>query len=216
MRIRRNDADPRPGSLAMLHPTLRPTLLPTARPVSRSSAFPLAVLLFAALLAAGCAAPKPPLATVPRLELERFMGDWYVIAHIPASAEANAWDAIERYRLDADGTIATTYVFREGGHDGEQKRFTPRGFVRDRSTNATWGMQFFWPIRLEYLVAHVDADYQETIIARTARDYVWIMARRPDVDPADYDRLVRLVEEMGYDPTRLRRVPHRGVAASEP
>lgn len=170
----------------------------------------------AMLLATACAAPRPPLETVPRLDLARFMGSWYVLAHIPASPEENAWDAIETYRLEDDGTIATTYVFREGGHDGPLRRFTPRGFVRDRATNATWGMQFVWPIRLEYLVAHVDADYQETIIARTARDYVWIMARRPDIDPAGYARLVGRVEAMGYDVSRLRRVPHRGVAASEP
>ena len=182
----------------------------------RPSPIPLAALLLAVLLAAGCAAPKPPLATVSRLDLERFMGDWYVIAHIPAASEAEAWDGIESYRLDEDGTIATTYVFHEGGHDGEQKRFSPRGFVRDRTTNATWGMQFVWPIRLEYLVAHVDGDYRETIIARTARDYVWIMARRPDVTPDAYDRLVGLVADMGYDPARLRRVPHRGVPASLP
>lgn len=168
------------------------------------------------VMAFGCAGAGSPLPTVPRVELERFMGPWYVIAHIPAGAEKNAYDGIETYRLAEDGSIETTYVFREGGHDGPEKRLTPRGFVRDRSTNATWGMQFVWPFRLEYLIAHVDADYQETIVARSARDYVWIMARRPDLAEADYIRLVDRVAALGYDLDRLRRVPHRGVPASEP
>lgn len=177
---------------------------------------PFLVVFALALSALGCATSRPPLPTAARVDLERYMGAWFVIAHIPAGAEKNAYDAVETYVLARDGSIGTTYVFREGGHDGPERRLTPRGFVRDRTTNATWGMQFVWPLRLEYLVAHVDENYSETIVARTARDYVWIMARRPDVSEADYARLVGRVGALGYDVTRLRRVPHRGVPASEP
>jgi apolipoprotein D and lipocalin family protein len=73
-------------------------------------------------------------------------------------------------------------------------------------------MKFAWwqgPFRLEYLVAWLDPDYTRTVIARSARDYVWIMARTPDVPEADYQRLVALVAGMGYDVSKLRRVPHR-------
>jgi len=41
-------------------------------------------------------------------------------------------------------------------------------------------MQFLWPFKAEYLIAYVDPDYSETIIARNNRDYVWIMARTPN------------------------------------
>jgi apolipoprotein D and lipocalin family protein len=85
----------------------------------------------------------------------------------------------------------------------------PRGFVRDRQSNAVWGMQFVWPIKAEYLVAYVDADYTETIIARSRRDYVWIMARTPRISPADFARLQRKVADLGYDTSKLQRVPQR-------
>jgi apolipoprotein D and lipocalin family protein len=78
-----------------------------------------------------------------RVDLAGFSVDW-VIAHIPASLEKNAFNAVESYRVEKDGTIETTYSFRDGGFEGEQKRYQPRGFVRDPSTNATWGMQFMW------------------------------------------------------------------------
>ena len=42
------------------------------------------------------------------VDVDRFMGDWYVIANIPTFAEKGAHNAVESYRLDADGTIATT------------------------------------------------------------------------------------------------------------
>jgi apolipoprotein D and lipocalin family protein len=162
-----------------------------------------------AMLAGGCATGKPAMPTVERVDLARFSGDWFVIAHIPAPLEKNAFNAVESYRVAADGTIETTYTFRDGGFEGEPKRYTPRGFVRDPSTNATWGMQFLWPFRMEYLVILLDEERGVTVIGRTDRDYVWIMARTPEIPEEEFRRLVAFVGERGYDVTRLRRVPQR-------
>ena len=58
---------------------------------------------------AGCqSASMKPLAVAERVELERFMGDWYVIANIPTFLEKGAHNAVESYRLEGDGSIATT------------------------------------------------------------------------------------------------------------
>ena len=85
-------------------------------------------LLLSLLLLSGCqSAPHPPLALVPHVDLPRFMGDWYVIASIPTFIERGAHDAVESYRLAADGTIETTFTFRAGGFDGEaQALHAPR------------------------------------------------------------------------------------------
>jgi len=83
-------------------------------------------------LLVGCqSAPLPPLQIVPQVDIPRFMGDWYVIAGIPTFLERDAYNAVESYRLDPDGSIATTFTFREGGFDGPEKRMTPRGFVSE-------------------------------------------------------------------------------------
>lgn len=161
-----------------------------------------------ALLLAGCAS-YPPLPTVASVDLPRFMGDWFVIAHIPAASEAKAYNGVESYALEADGTIATTYAFRDGGFDGPIEVMRPNAVVRDSETNATWGMQFFWPFRLEYLITWLDADYTVTIIGRTARDYAWIMARQPAIAEAEYEMLVQELTRQGYDASKLRRVPQR-------
>lgn len=158
------------------------------------------------VLLAGCqSAPTMPVAA--NVELSRFMGPWYVIGNIPTRPERNAYNAVETYRLDPDGSIATTFTFNEGAFDGERKVMEPRGFVVPGTGNAVWGMQFFWPIKAEYLIAHVDPEYTETIIGRSKRDYVWIMARTPTLPEADYQRLVRKVGELGYDTGKIRRVP---------
>jgi apolipoprotein D and lipocalin family protein len=137
------------------------------------------------------------------------MGDWYVIGVIPTAIERQAYNAVESYRLNPDGTIATTFRFREGAFDGPQKVYHPKGFVVDEVNHSTWGMRFVWPFKAEYLIADLDPDYTETIVARTARDYVWIMARTPTIPDDDYDRLRARVIELGYDPSKLRKVPQR-------
>ena len=167
--------------------------------------FLLAGLLVAAT---GCSTSAlRPLKTVDHVDLPRFMGDWYVIASIPTSLEKGAYAAIESYRLRPDGVVETTFTFRKGGFDGKLKRYTPKGYVRDKLTNATWGMQFVWPIKAEYLITYLDEDYSTTIISRNKRDHVWIMARTPRIPESDYARLLALVGEQGYDVSGIVRVP---------
>lgn len=164
-----------------------------------------------AALAASCAACSvmPP-KSFPReahVDLDRYMGAWYVIAHIPPDATRNSYNSIERYRRTAPGVISTVFTYREGGFEGELQRMEPTGYVVEGTGNAVWGMQFIWPIRLEYTITYVAPDYDTTIVARSDRDMVWIMARTPRIDPATYADLVDRVDAIGYDPAALRRVP---------
>ena len=132
-----------------------------------------------------------------------------MIANIPTFIEKGAHNAVESYRLAADGTIETTFTFRAGGFDGELKRYTPRGFVQDRTTNAVWGMQFIWPVKADYRIAYLSADYTQTVIGREKRDYVWIMARTPQMPETDYQRILKFLAGQGYDVSRIRKVPQR-------
>ena len=169
-------------------------------------------VLLTCLALAGCASPAmPPLKTVENLDLNRYMGPWYVIASIPTFIEKEAYNAVETYRLDSDGTIDTVFTFNQGGFDGPLKRYNPRGFVRDPVHKSTWGMRFVWPIKAEFLVTHINADYSQTVVGRNKRDYVWIMARTPEIPALDYDRLVAELKTQGYDVTKLRKVPHRKI-----
>ena len=167
----------------------------------------LIAIAFATLLLAACQS-RPPMETVDHVDLERYMGDWYVIANIPTFLERGAHNAVESYSLNDDGTIDTVFTFRQGGFDGDLKRYNPKGFVRSED-NAEWGMQFIWPIKAEFLVIYLDDDYQHTVIGRTRRDYVWIMAREPAMPEADYQRILAFLDERGYDTDAIQRVPQR-------
>jgi apolipoprotein D and lipocalin family protein len=149
----------------------------------------------------------PPIHTVEQVDLERFMGDWYVVANIPTFIEKDAYNALETYRLAADGTIETTFTFNKGGPDGPLKTYTPRAFVRDPSSNAVWDMQFIWPFKAEYRIVYLTPDYTTTVVGRTKRDYVWIMARSPVIPEEDYLEILRFLQQQGYDIDKVQKVP---------
>ncbi len=168
-----------------------------------SFCMPALLLAFAA-----CSSP-PPIRTATAVDLERFMGDWYVIANIPTFIETNAYNAMESYRLAEDGTVATIFSFREGAFEGARKTYHPTGYIIDAQSNAVWGMQFIWPIKADYRIIYVDHAYNHTIIGRIQRDYVWLMARTQQVSEVEYQRFLQLIAEEGYDVSKVRKVPQR-------
>jgi len=168
----------------------------------------LVTMLFHAIALQSCQT-VPPIQTVDAVDLDRFMGDWYVIANIPTFIEKNAYNAIESYRLDDVGNVITTFTYNKGAYDGPVKKYTPKGFIRDKRSNAVWAMQFIWPIKMEYRIIYLTPDYSQTVIGRTKRDYVWIMARAPSIPDTDYDSILKFIEKQGYDITQVQKVPQQ-------
>jgi len=160
----------------------------------------------------GCSSQQS-ITTVDYVDIERFMGDWYVIANIPTYFERDAYNPLESYRLDTDGSIATKFSFNAGSFDGEKKVYQPRAFITEPSTNAVWGMQFIWPIKADYRIVYLDDDYQTTVIGRNNLDYVWIMSRSPQMTEQLYAELERFVGALGYDPRLLIRAQHQAVTS---
>jgi apolipoprotein D and lipocalin family protein len=149
-----------------------------------------------------------PMDTVPYVDLKRFMGDWYVVANIPTFVEKGAHNPVERYKLNPDGTIATTFTFNKDSFDGPLKTYRPKAFVLDKTTNAHWGMQFIWPIKGDFRIIYLDDDYQTTVIGRAKRDYVWVMSRTPEMSDEHFEAMQAFIESVGYDGSKLQRVPH--------
>ncbi|HXK57081.1 MAG TPA: lipocalin family protein [Gammaproteobacteria bacterium] len=170
-------------------------------------------LATACLLLSSCTSSLPPLSGMREpLDLQRFMGDWYVLAFIPIDlpfiSEKDAHNGVESYRLAADGTIETTYTFRDGAFDGPPKRMTPRARVANPPVNTEWKMKFFWFLPAgDYLIVDRDEAYTRTIIAVPDRRWVWLMARTPSIAETDYEAMIAFLEQNGFDIDKLRKVP---------
>jgi apolipoprotein D and lipocalin family protein len=167
--------------------------------------------ILALVLLPGCAMMRggPPLETVDQVDLERYMGQWYVIANIPYFGERGNVAGRAIYRLRDDGRIDDIYRYRNGSFDAPEEEMVGIAWVIDEDTNAQWKVQFYWPIRFGYYIIGLDESYQWVVVGHPSREYAWIMAREPELPEQRYQSLLDLLEGHGFDPSQLQKVPQR-------
>ncbi|MBC8003596.1 MAG: lipocalin family protein [Opitutaceae bacterium] len=174
------------------------------------------LLLMTGCATSGGAQTKSPLRTVDHVDLDRYMGDWFVIANIPSlSAEKGVVGSVERYARRTDGDIDNVFEAYADSFLGKKIRYKARAWVVDKKSNAEWKVQFFWPIRFAYLTIDLDPGYQWTVVGHPSRDYLWIMSRSKTLDEATYQGIVKRCADQGYDVSRIRKVPQTEVQVGE-
>lgn len=163
------------------------------------------IKLFPFFFLLSCASHTPPLKKVTSVDIPRFMGDWYVIAHIPTFIEKGATDAVETYIWnEKENRIDVIFKLKK---DGELKTYTQKAWVHDPSGNE-WRIQFFWPLKFPYLVIDLAEDYSWTVIGVPNRNYVWIMARKKTMKEETFRQIIERLKDQHYDVSEILKVPH--------
>lgn len=169
------------------------------------------------LLTACASAPKAPLpAPAQPLDVERFLGRWYIIANIPYIGERGDVGSYVEYHARDDGRIDDLYFFRDGSLHAPLEQMSGVAKIVDTTTNAHWKAQFFWPLWFSFHVLYVDEDYRHTLVGTPDRDLGWIYARTPQVDPATLDALFDRLIAAGYRREQFVMIPQRPAGASAP
>lgn len=164
-------------------------------------------LLLTAGIISVSAAKEPFQEVVDYVDLEKFSGDWYVIALLPSIIERNAVNGIETYTFDGEDKVHVRYVFNKRSPEGRRKVTTQRGWIIDKENNAEWKVQPFWPLRLPYLIIDLAEDYRYTVIGTNNYKYVWIMAREPHLSDNDYQDILARLDERGYNTDNIQIMP---------
>jgi apolipoprotein D and lipocalin family protein len=157
-------------------------------------------------LLGGCDS-RPPLITVPKVDLTRMEGTWYVITHIPYWLEEGKVATADRYKLLPDGRMENTYVFRRGSFDAPEEEWHGIAWVHDHSTNAHWKVRFLWPFSIDYLIIDLDPDYRWLAVGHPSRGYFWILSKTRQLDPAIKSGIIARAGQQGYDVTTFADVP---------
>jgi apolipoprotein D and lipocalin family protein len=169
----------------------------------------IALSLLGMLSLAACAGTADPIPPVHGVDMARYMGRWYVIASIPTRFERGGHNAVETYVRNPDGTVCTWFRQRPGSFDAPVKLLHSTASVLPGSGNGEWRVRFFMFLRTQYLVGWLKPDYSQVMVVRDARDYLWYMARTPQVSDADYQAMLARAKAMGYDTSRIEKVPQR-------
>lgn len=156
-------------------------------------------------------AEAAPLPIEPKVDLARYMGPWFIVGAIGLGLEKGAHDPVETYTMNPDGTIATVFQYRQDGFEGPLKTKVTRAWVEEGTGNAEWKVRTFWPLRQQYLISQLESDYSAAIVAREARDYVWILSRKPAMSDSQYQAYLAQIQAMGYDMAKFERYAHNGL-----
>ena len=167
------------------------------------------ILIFMTVVVMSCASKTPPLQKVKSVDIERFMGNWYVIANIPTFIEKDAHNAVETYTWNEEKKrIDVRFTFNKGSDEGEKKVYTQKAFVHDPSGNE-WRIQFFWPLKFPYLIIDLADDYSYTVIGVPDRSYLWIMARDPELPKEVFEGIKTRLKSQYYDLSKIKLVPQK-------
>lgn len=150
---------------------------------------------------------------VAGIDLKRYSGQWFEIAKYPNRFQKQCVaNTTATYTLKANGRIevANQCVKKDGTKEtaiGEAK-------IGDEKNNAKLKVRFapgfisFLPmVWANYWVIEIADDYSYTVISEPDRNYFWILARKPEMDDATYQGILRRAEAMGFQPSRVEKSP---------
>ena len=170
-----------------------------------------ACAVIAWLTLAGCAHMNPsqtlPLRTVPHVDMDRYLGRWYVIANIPYFLEKGKVASYDTYAKRPDGKLDNIFTFRKGDFNAAEKSWNGVAWVTNPDTNAEWKVRFIWPLTSTYLVLELDPDYRWAVVGTPSRKLLWILARERQLPAADYEHILELIVAQGYDRAAIVPVP---------
>ena len=173
------------------------------------------LLLLAALALGACASvpedlyfpdEEPALRAVGYVDMDRYMGRWYLIANIPYFVEAGNVAVYVEYSKRDDGVYNDKYTGRDSF---DLPPFVKNGLIEITNpiTNAEGRITFLPPIWQDFTVVFLDDDYRYSVIAHPSRNYCWIFAREPRMSDSVYQAALAALADNGFDVTRILKVP---------
>ena len=158
-------------------------------------------------IGSGYSLENKKLAVVSTLDLKKFQGIWYEIAHNPWFPEKGCFSMIAHYKLIEDNNIEVTNICRKNGFDGEISKVTGKAWLADPDIKAKWEVQFIWPFTLDYWVIDLEENYNYAVIGEPDRDNLWILSRKPIMEKGLLSRIIETTKSKGYDLSDLILTP---------
>ena len=166
-------------------------------------------LLITLLCASSLYAQENQMKTVDYVDIERFMGKWFVTAIVPNMIENGATNASDIYELNSDGTIAITY---DAIKDGKKKQIKQKGIIINKESNAEWSIQMKKPyipfLKFPFKIILIDNDYNYMAVGYPDNKMGWIMCREVEMDEALYNNILTELIDFGYTKEQFVRILH--------
>jgi len=168
----------------------------------------IAVLMFTFI--SGCSSTGVPKGITPKagFELERYLGTWYEIARLDHKFERGLESVTATYSLNDDGSVKVTNS-GVSVKTGKLKQAIGKARFVGPNDIAHLKVSFFGPFYGSYIVYELDEqDYQYALVAGPDRSYMWVLSRTPQIEAEQYDALMQIAVDNGFDTNALIKVKH--------
>jgi apolipoprotein D and lipocalin family protein len=155
----------------------------------------------------GCLAVPDGIEPIDNFELNRYLGDWYEIARLDHSFERGLEAVKAEYSLRDDGGIRVINSGRDSKTQVAQQAEGRAYFVEEPNLGHL-KVSFFGPFFGSYVIFELDENYQYAFIAGNNRDYLWLLARTPEVSEELIDQFISRASLLGFDTSQLIFVTH--------
>jgi len=146
--------------------------------------------------------------TVPHVDLDRYLGTWFEICRLPLRWEdATASDITATYSRGGTGAILVDNRCLDAG--GAPRRALGEATPSDAS-NARLRVSFLpdylrWVpfTKGDYWVLSLDAAYETALVGTPDRKHLWLLAREPEMDSREVNRMLDVARGQGFDLSAL-------------
>jgi apolipoprotein D and lipocalin family protein len=164
-----------------------------------------------------------PLAALPSLDVPAYMGTWYQVAWFPNRFQKQCVsDTSANYRQREDGNVVVLNRCKtaDGKFDEAEGLARPAGskLQGELLQPAQLEVSFLpaalrWlPIWGSYWVLELAEDGRYAVVGEPSREYLWVLARAPQLSAADETGIRSRLVQRGYDLSRWQAHPHGATA----
>ena len=139
---------------------------------------------------------------VSQFDTEQYLGTWYEIARLDHSFERNLERVTATYGLNEDGSIS---VLNKGFNTEKGEWRQAEGVAKPMGSSdiAHLKVSFFGPFYGTYAVFELADDYSHAFVSGYNTDYLWLLAREPDVSAEVRQRFINESQALGVDTSKL-------------
>lgn len=153
---------------------------------------------------------RHPLSNTPvnTLDLQRYLGRWHEIAHLPMYFQRHCVDQVTAHYSERDDGLIGVRNSCRNRHGQQQSadavaRTTPKAAgalkVRFAPRWLSW-LPWVWA---DYWIIDLDKDYQWAVVGSPSRKYLWILSRTPVLSGDLFRELTQRAMRRGYAVEKL-------------
>ncbi|HCR86975.1 MULTISPECIES: lipocalin family protein [Psychrobacter] len=151
--------------------------------------------------------------TVDSVDLKKYAGTWYEIGRLPMYFQRNcASDVTATYVEKTDGS-GIKVINQCKAQDGSA--ITAEGLAKPADASGSKLKVTFLPSwirwvpvgRADYWVLARDADYKTALVGTPDKEYLWLLARSPNVSQETYAKYRQIAQKQGYDLKEFKLTP---------